>query len=119
MPSHFAIPKTVCMYVYTITNLPTLTVPFSIQDFRPLLTDSFNWKTKQSEIHFLLNTELRKMNTTMADWATPSINCTTWFTCPKGFHFNSLKVQKILQTVPANAVWPPGLYGSPHTYRIL
>lgn len=115
MDSHFAIPKTLCMYIHTITNLPTLTVPFSIQDFIPLLTDSFNWKTKQSEIHFLENTELKKINATMADWATLS---SRQFIRLNGFHFNSLKVQKIPKTAPANAIWPPGLYGGPHTYRI-
>lgn len=75
MSSHFLIPKTVCMYMHIITNLPTLTVPLSILGFRPLLTYRSNWKIKHLEIHFLQNTGLKKINTTTAGWATPSINC--------------------------------------------
>lgn len=69
-------------------------MPFSIQDFRPLLTDSFCGRQSSQKYIFLQNTELKKINATMADWATPSINCSRWFTCLKRSHFNSLKDQK-------------------------
>lgn len=52
MHSHFLIPKIVCTYMHTITNLPTLTVPLSTLALRLLLTGCSNWKMKHLEKYF-------------------------------------------------------------------
>lgn len=93
MHSHLAIPKT--LHENTHHYKPSHTdSAIQYSGFQTSTYRFFLWKTKQSEIHFLQNTELKKINATMADWATSSINCSRRFMCLKGSHFNSLKDQK-------------------------
>lgn len=86
------IPKIVCMYMQTITNLFTSTVSLSIWGFRHLLTDCPDWKEHSIWKHnFCWRSQSQKRwKITTGYWAIPIMNCNRQFTCLKCVCFNNL-----------------------------